>query len=98
MAPRVSLGVFLEEGDRLELSFWRPKPHVLPLDDPSVWLRGWELNPRLPGYGPGALPLGDPAISYGGIAGTRTLDICLAKAALSQLSYNPVLNGMAMGV
>ena len=28
----------------------------------------------------------------GGSKGTRTLDLCVANAALSQLSYEPVLN------
>ena len=28
----------------------------------------------------------------GGAGGTRTLDLCVANAPLSQLSYNPICN------
>ena len=63
-----------------------------------MWRAGWDLNPRAEGHSAAGFqvrclqPLGHlPVNEIGGVGGDRTRDNLLAKQALSQLSYDPVI-------
>src|SRR6185295_3628727 len=65
-------------------------PSFRPSIRPSTW-RGWDLNPRPPGYEPGELPdCSTPRRCARAGNGTRTRDPNLGKVVLYQLSYSRV--------
>lgn len=55
----------------------------------KLWFLFGGAEERLCEQGPDEPP-GFAWLSFGGLEGDRTLDLCVANAALSQLSYEPV--------